>query len=211
VAAGPAVPRIAFEKQRAKRTWEMLDGLVWFDYPGQSVRPGHSEATLLDLAGGRVIVRDGAREATALTQLDRPGLRNPSTHSRPGTNVEVAARHMPRAVRELIALGWRVEAEGKRIRAAGKNHISVKTSIDWFELEGSIEFDDQSVTLPELLAAARRGDRYVALGDGSQGLLPEEWLDRIAPLVGLGAEAIGAPARAATLLERCWPRRRTWT
>lgn len=52
VAAGPAVPRIAFEKQRAKRTWEMLDGLVWFDYPGQSVRPGHSEATLLTWPAG---------------------------------------------------------------------------------------------------------------------------------------------------------------
>ncbi|HYU35865.1 MAG TPA: DEAD/DEAH box helicase, partial [Thermoanaerobaculia bacterium] len=47
-------------------------------------------------------------------------------------------------------------------------------------------FAGELVGLPRLLAALRRGEGFVPLGDGSVGLLPEEWLQRWAPLAGLG-------------------------
>ena len=37
-----------------------------------------------------------------------------------------------------------------------------------------------------IAGALRRGDNMVRLGDGTFGLLPEEWLERFAPLAGLG-------------------------
>jgi hypothetical protein len=40
--------------------------------------------------------------------------------------------------------------------------------------------------LPELLAAMRRGENMVKLGDGSIGLLPQEWLKQYGLLAGLG-------------------------
>ena len=40
---------------------------------------------------------------------------------------------------------------------------------------------------PLLLAALRRGESTVRLGDGTFGILPEEWLKRYAPLADLGA------------------------
>jgi SNF2 family DNA or RNA helicase len=42
-----------------------------------------------------------------------------------------------------------------------------------------------------LLEALRRGTSMVPLGDGSFGLLPEEWLEKFAPLAGLGTKEDG--------------------
>jgi SNF2 family DNA or RNA helicase len=58
--------------------------------------------------------------------------------------------------------------------------------VDWFELEGEVDFGGQLASLPELLAALRRGEDFVRLGDGSIGLLPEQWLEQLALVAGLG-------------------------
>ena len=47
-------------------------------------------------------------------------------------------------------------------------------------------FGDEEVPLPALLAALRRGENLVPLGDGSFGLLPEEWLKKYVTLAGVG-------------------------
>jgi SNF2 family DNA or RNA helicase len=98
----------------------------------------------------------------------------------------LAARHLPAVVRELTAAGWHVEADGKLYRSAGRFDLQVSSGIDWFELHGAVEFGDTLAHLPELLAAMRRGEGMVKLGDGSFGVLPEEWLTRYGLLTGLG-------------------------
>ncbi|HEX6861702.1 MAG TPA: DEAD/DEAH box helicase, partial [Thermoanaerobaculia bacterium] len=40
--------------------------------------------------------------------------------------------------------------------------------------------------LPELLAALRKGEGFVTLGDGSLGVIPEDWLQRLGPVAALG-------------------------
>ena len=40
--------------------------------------------------------------------------------------------------------------------------------------------------LPQLLAALKRGETMVTLGDGSYGLLPEEWLRRFGHVAAMG-------------------------
>jgi SNF2 family DNA or RNA helicase len=93
---------------------------------------------------------------------------------------------MPRAIRELLRAGWHVEAEGKVFRKPGSKRIEVRSGIDWFELHGEVDYDGLPASLPQLLAALRRGDGIVQLGDGTLGMLPEEWLAGFAPLAGLG-------------------------
>ena len=68
-------------------------------------------------------------------------------------------KRVPRFAKELVAAGWRVEAEGKLIRPVGEFKLALSTGIDWFELDGGIDYGDQRVSLPELLAAARRATR----------------------------------------------------
>jgi len=135
------------------------------------------------LAEERVyLVRDAEAEEGARAKLRDLGLRVPDGAGHWRMN----QKSMPKAVRELIHAGWHVEAEGKAFRRPGATRVDVRSGIDWFELHGEVDYGGVSATLPQLLAALRRGDTMVKLGDGTFGLLPEEWLERFAPLAGLG-------------------------
>jgi SNF2 family DNA or RNA helicase len=133
----------------------------------------------------RVYVRrHEAAEAAARQTLADQGLKPLDDRGA----LRLPTRNMPRVVRELLHAGWHVEAEGKAFRRAGATSVNVASGIDWFELRGEVDYGDgTSATLPQLLAALRRGDTMVRLGDGTYGLLPEDWLARFAPLAGLGA------------------------
>jgi SNF2 family DNA or RNA helicase len=89
-------------------------------------------------------------------------------------------------VRELLAAGWHIEAEGKVYRRPGSFNLSVTSGIDWFELHGEIHFDDRIAKLPELLTALKRGENLIPLDDGTFGMLPEDWLKKYGNLVGFG-------------------------
>jgi SNF2 family DNA or RNA helicase len=78
------------------------------------------------------------------------------------------------------------------IRPAGEFKLALATGIDWFDLDGGIDYGGQSVNLPELLSAARRGETMIELGDGSMGMLPEEWLKKYGMLADLGTAQNGA-------------------
>lgn len=131
------------------------------------------------------VVRDAQAETAAREALKDLGLRPASDGRAPW---RLAAKPMPRVVRELIHAGWHVEAEGKVFRRPGAMRVDVRSGIDWFELHGEVDYGESTANLPQLLAAVRRGDGIVALGDGTFGLLPEEWLARFAPLAGLGGK-----------------------
>ena len=45
--------------------------------------------------------------------------------------------------------------------------------------------------LPELLAAVRKGDHLVRLGDGTFGVLPDDWLRKIGLVTGAGTAENG--------------------
>ena len=158
----------------------MLDyGAGWMD--------GMSEGRGVWRAQERVfLARDKEAEDAAREKLSDLGLRTDAY--RPDFWI-VNTRSLPRVARELIGAGWHVEAEGKLFRAPGATRVSVKSGIDWFELHGEVEYGDTTASLPALLAAVRRGDSMVVLGDGTFGLLPEEWLQRFAPLAGMGEKA----------------------
>ena len=131
-----------------------------------------------------LLLRDAGAEAGAQDTLAELGLKQES--ARPVWRV--AAKSMPAVVRELLHAGWHVDAEGKAFRRPGAARLEVRSGIDWFELHGEVDYDGISVALPQLLAALRRGDNLVPLGDGAFGLLPEEWLERFAPIAGLGSK-----------------------
>ena len=119
----------------------------------------------------------------------RPGSKGAPAQSGDGPvfqRYDIARARLAGAVRTLVDAGWRVEAEGKLYRQAGNFSLSVTSGVDWFDLQGELDFDGVSATLPELLRALRRGDTMVRLGDGSFGMLPEEWLKKYAPLAEMG-------------------------
>ncbi|MGH9853038.1 MAG: DEAD/DEAH box helicase, partial [Blastocatellia bacterium] len=135
----------------------------------------------------RYILRDRVAEAAANNRMAEFGLKHlPPNYYEKKSGWDIAPTKLPRIVRELIAEGWHVEAEGKTFRNPGEIKMHVSSGIDWFELHGTVDFGETSAKLPELLAALKRGDNMVKLDDGTYGMLPEEWMKKYGLIAGLG-------------------------
>jgi superfamily II DNA or RNA helicase len=146
-------------------------------------------ADLTPAADQRLIRRDlrGEREAIAATA----GLGLRHTASATGDVVLISPKQMPRAVASLLAQNWVISADQAIVRAAGPPALSITSGIDWFELRGTVSYsqadgEQQEFTLPQILAAARTGQHMITLGDGSQALLPQQWLEDHGLLTALG-------------------------
>ncbi|RLD61129.1 MAG: hypothetical protein DRI95_14555 [Bacteroidetes bacterium] len=58
-------------------------------------------------------------------------------------------------------------------------NTGLKSGQDWFEIEMDIAFGDSSIDLNSIRKAVLNQEKYVRLADGSIGILPEEWLERL--------------------------------
>ncbi len=192
VAQGVPVPRIRFLVSGAA-VRSSLGARVAFDYPGGSVDLDEGRSGFVDAEHRVLTLRDRIAERDALEGLWDAGMLRARADS-PPRHADVAYGDFDAVVTRLLAAGWRAEAEGRAIRPAGAVHMGVSSGLDWFELAGAARFGDVELPLPALLAAVRRGDRFVELGDGSRGMLPEEWLARFGLLARAGRADAGGDA-----------------
>ena len=171
----------------------MLPVALSFRYGDVEISAERPEGAVYDRSGRTVVTRDAVAEDAALERLRELGARTEYDYNARRPRLAVAPPRLDVIVRTLLADGWIVDAQGRVYRQAGLTHARLSSGVDWFELDAGVEFGDQRASLPQLLTALRRGERTVRLGDGSLGLLPDEWLRRYAPLAGAGTvEADGS-------------------
>ncbi|MES2829322.1 MAG: SNF2-related protein [Bacteroidota bacterium] len=75
--------------------------------------------------------------------------------------------------------------------------IVVNSGIDWFETAIKVKFNKQTVALKHLHKSIRNKSKFVQLDDGTQGLLPDEWIEKFQGYFGAGEiveELIRTPA-----------------
>jgi len=167
---------------------------VRFDYGDLALEPGPG-MTKFDRERRRLIRRDLAFEEAALKRLAQLGLSRHWDYGQARQTYSLASSQLPAAVRTLVSEGWRVEAEGRAFRPAQSMRSEVRSGIDWFELHGTVDFGDGvTAPLPRLLEALRAGRNTVALDDGTEGMVPEEWLRRFIGIASAG-EAEGDHVR----------------
>jgi len=157
-----------------------------FLYEGREVAPSSALRGVYQAPERRFLLRDPAAEERSAARLRELGFR-PDTNSfaQPPT-LHLTANRLPKAVSALVAEGWAVEAEGRLYRSPGNVRMSVSSGVDWFDLQGEADFEGRTASLPEVLAAIRKGERFVTLSDGSLGMLPEEWVQRFSPIARMG-------------------------
>ena len=192
--AAPVV-RVVLEKQDGRR----LAARVRFRYREEWVEARERRTAWME--GRALVVRDRAKEAEALEAIANAGVkpwrrrRQEDEDEAPDGSVEMA--EAAAVARRLIDAGVEVWAEGARVRSGRSAALKVRTGIDWFDLEATLDFDGVPGQLPALLAALRAGSGLVKLGDGSVGLVPEEWVRRFGVLARVG-RASGDAIRFAT-------------
>ncbi|HMN45408.1 MAG TPA: DEAD/DEAH box helicase [Povalibacter sp.] len=182
-------PRPQLRLRPTPRSWEgdKYEGELGFAYADAVIGHADPRGVLLTREQRQLIRRDMQAETAARQRLIDAGLKH-----RPASGLDAhdtftfASRRLPAVVSELLSAGWQVEAQGRLYRQAGRIDVRVQSGIDWFELHADVHFGDQVAHLPDLLRAARSGEQFVRLGDGTWGVLPEQWLQRYAGFAGTG-------------------------
>ena len=162
---------------------------LMFMYGDMYVMRENDSASVFDPESLTVHNRDRGFEAAALERLRALGARDEWAPPRPGfpsSALGITATKVAPLITELLGLGWQVTMQGVPYRAAGAPRAAVRSGIDWFELDAGVPYGEFEVSLHDLLQARRAGKTMITLPDGSQGLLPLEWLARLGPVVGGG-------------------------
>lgn len=154
------------------------------EYAGRRIAPHDAGNAFFESESGHVQVRDRQAEAALWKELSGKDVSpyKPIYNGDPSGNVRFKQQHLNKIVDELTQAGWQVWAEGRQIKRAGEFRANVLSGVDWFDLETHIDFDGCGANLPQMLKALQTNDPFILLDDGSQGLLPREWLDKFAPL-----------------------------
>lgn len=167
---------------------------VKFHYGEREISPAAQDQAWVEAGAKVATLRNHQREGELLAELHALGV----THKKPDYygqtpkgNIQFAAKLLPTIVQHLVDRGWHVEADKALYRKLGEFKQSVTSGVDWFDLETTLDFDGVSASLPQLLAALKQGEKYVTLDDGTRGILPQEWLERVAPLAEFGEVADG--------------------
>jgi superfamily II DNA or RNA helicase len=70
--------------------------------------------------------------------------------------------------------------------ARPKTQIHVSSGLDWFDARVEIDFDGQRVGINDIKKALADKQTFVQLGDGTLGILPDEWIKKYALLFKVG-------------------------
>jgi superfamily II DNA or RNA helicase len=179
-------PSVSIRGDAQRHAAASLSAAVTFDYDGLAVSP-EMPGSVFDQEQRRLVRRDAAFEQQSLTQLAQAGFARHWDYLAARQGYAIAPSQLGHAVRTLVPAGWRIEAEGRAFRPAQKMTSEVRSGIDWFELHGTVDFGEgQSAALPRLLEALQAGRSTVTLDDGSEGMVPEEWLRRFAGIASAG-------------------------
>ena len=164
--------------------------LLAFDYGGIPVGALDKRPYVADLGQRIYMPRDWEYEQQVKAQLNTMGFRQgyalSSTRGPAETErYQISPKLVQRAIRRMLKEGWYVELSGQRVRTNGSLRFEIHSHIDWFELRGEVRFGDQTVGIPELLAALRRSQETITLKDGSKAYIPQEWREQFALLAAV--------------------------
>ncbi|MBK1897009.1 DEAD/DEAH box helicase [Chryseobacterium paridis] len=79
----------------------------------------------------------------------------------------------------ISILGFNELKNNKLNPHRAKINIQVTSGIDWFNAKLSVRFGKKEATLKQVHRALRNKTKFVQLDDGTQGILPDEWISKI--------------------------------
>lgn len=83
---------------------------------------------------------------------------------------------------KIELLGYEGLKNFKIHKAKPSTKVFVSSNLDWFDTEVEVDYDGQKANLKDIQKALKNKENFVTLGDGTYGLLPEEWLAKFSLL-----------------------------
>lgn len=80
----------------------------------------------------------------------------------------------------ITILGFNELKNNKLNPHRAKINIQITSGLDWFNAKLKVGFGPKEASLKQLHRAIRNKSKFVQLDDGSMGILPEEWMEKIA-------------------------------
>lgn len=80
---------------------------------------------------------------------------------------------------EITILGFNELKNNKLNAHRAKINIQITSGLDWFNAKLKVGFGPKEASLKQLHRAIRNKSKFVQLDDGSMGILPEEWMEKI--------------------------------
>ncbi len=177
---------VAWEERRVplRATLELRDygrgaiaGAPRFEYEGHAANSLEAPLVLADEKAKAIYVRDAAEEVRKLDALWGQHF------VRQGSLVTLQSSQLLQAIPKLVEAGWEVRNADGIYAPPGELELTVTSSIDWFDMNGTVSFGNERVKLPRLLTAMRKGESVVRLDDGRLGMLREEWRTQLEPFL----------------------------
>ena len=157
-----------------------------FAYDAMRVSASERGPTRFDATSHTLQHRNLRAESAARARLIALGATSVRDVYADPVSLVVARQRVPNLAFQLAREGWKVEADGRAFRTPGAVQATVRSGVDWFDLDGVVEYGDTTASLSAVLDAQRRGEDMVQLTDGSYGLLPSAWLAKLGPLFASG-------------------------
>jgi SNF2 family DNA or RNA helicase len=153
-----------------------------FYYGPQMIGAFRIAGPIYDDASRTVFLRDAAGERRRVEMLWALGFR------KYGDAVTFPQEQLTTVLPKLLDVGWEVSGDEGTYAAPGELELTVTSDIDWFDMNGAVDFGTERVKLPRLLKALRRGESVVTLSDGRVGVMRPEWLEQLEPLLAAAVE-----------------------
>lgn len=162
---------------------DYVRGAISFNYQSHNIAWNDPRRRILNVEDWRFIIRRHDEEYRALETFGKHGFDRVDS----GGESWIPAGDAFAALEALLEKGYLIlGVEGKPIRPHSGFNMNVSSGIDWFGLEGAVDYDGASVSIHELIAQYAEGRRLVRLEGGELGLMPREWLERNIALLDMG-------------------------
>jgi superfamily II DNA or RNA helicase len=184
----PPQPRLALEPGPAYLDSSYAAELS-FDYGPLRVDAADSRSSIVDWEKRTLLRRDIGSEHEAFVRLLELGLRAVEVGEDGVRALELDPGKLPAVLEPLLTENWIVEVQGRSVRPPSPPVLRIESGIDWFDLSGEVDFAGNQLELSKVLEAVSRGDRFIRLEDGSQGLVPDSWMQTYDSLAKVARES----------------------
>lgn len=80
---------------------------------------------------------------------------------------------------KIVVTGYNTLKKIKFAPYRPKFTVNASSANDWFDVEIKLEFGDYTVSLKDLKKSIQKNENVIELGNGTQGIIPEEWLNKL--------------------------------